>query len=86
MKLTNAERWILRNQLRILELLDEEDAEDYAIRRKAIEHGYELAYEGAMPVVCPDNEVLTEDECKEVVHIMAMFQVLQRSAAKLKNL
>ncbi len=79
MKLAYVDRWMLRNQLLILEMLDEENADQHAIRRKALEHGYEFAYEGQMGVVCPDKEVLTEDQCIEVIQIMSMIQALSRS-------
>jgi uncharacterized protein YfbU (UPF0304 family) len=77
MKLSRIDRWMLSNQYRILEALYPNEAEEYAHIRDAIESGYELEYEQIIPYIY--EEGLSEDECREVKDIMAMFSILKES-------
>lgn len=83
LKLTRIERLMLHNQLLILEKLYPDDAEHYAVQREALRSGYAAAYELAMAAICPEKEVLSREECSEVIQIMVMFQVLGRAAKDL---
>ena len=82
MNLTRLERYRLANQLRILEALYPDEAEDYAIQREALERGYEFNY--SMRTDHLDADVMTEDECKEVWNTMDMFVSIGRSIEELK--
>ena len=77
MRLSRTERWMLSNQYRILERLDEENAEDHRHAREALERGYELLYSWICEHVCDDSHVLPEVECTYVVDVMTMFDALQ---------
>jgi len=74
MRLNRTERWILANQHRILEKLYPDEADSLSEMREALEKGYELHYP-------PDyiyKDIVTEDECREVLDILEMFSVLKR--------
>ncbi len=77
MKLTDAERWILSNQHAILAKLDPNEGEHERIR-EALNNGYELHYRPEYITTNPD-EIMTEEECQEVLDILTMFQVLRQS-------
>jgi uncharacterized protein YfbU (UPF0304 family) len=79
MKLTRAERWILSNQCRILEVLYPEEAEDFQKAREVIEAGYELNYDWITQHISPDNRMLSDEECREIIDILAMFSALKDS-------
>ena len=73
-KLTRIERLILSNQYRILESLYPDEAEYYENNRKAIEEGFELHYDDCFSVLSED--VMTEEECSEVIDILNMYRSL----------
>jgi uncharacterized protein len=75
MSLSRTERWMLSNQYQILEKLYPEEAESYAEIREAIECGYEAHYE--LPSIYA--ETMSEEECREVWHILDMFRALHDS-------
>jgi uncharacterized protein YfbU (UPF0304 family) len=75
MKLSMTERLILVNQYLILEALYPGDAKDYALARRAIASGYEMAYDWHAPHINPD--VATESEGTEVLNILDMFTALK---------
>ena len=77
MKLSRVERCLLANQYRILELLDKHERDGYAIRREALEQGYELEFAGVFSQIHTD--VLSEDDCREVMDILDMYTHLRRS-------
>ena len=77
MKLSRVERWILSNQYRILEALHPDDADYYANAREAIENGYELHYRSISQYIYDD--VMTDEECEEVIDILSMFRALRRT-------
>jgi uncharacterized protein YfbU (UPF0304 family) len=77
MKLTPVERWMLSNQFRILEALYPDEAESYAEAREAIENGYELQYDLLSQHISED--VMSVEDCNEVIDILNMFRVLKFS-------
>ena len=83
MKLSHAERWILSNQFRILQLLDKNEAEYYAKAKEAIDSGYELEYGSLSQYI--DSDVVTEEECREVIDILSMFDTLRHSYENLPD-
>lgn len=83
-KLSWKERLMLSNQLKILEKLYPEEAEDLAKYRKAIDEGYELHY-GDAQHICPDKECLPAEQCQEVLDILDMYRALTFSYQKLKK-
>lgn len=85
MKLSKLERYTLSNQLRILEALYPNEAEDFAVQREAIESGYELLYELNIDHIYDEGSALTEEECREVWNTMDMFLAIDRSRELLKN-
>lgn len=83
MELTKKERYIISNQLKILEALFPDEASYYAEQRKAVEYGYELHYSWLTENI--DDDVLTEDECKEIVEILNMYRAITFSYNKFEN-
>ncbi len=77
MELTKTERWILSNQYKVLESLYPDEAEDYGNCRKVLERGYELHYNEITGHI--DADVMSEDECDEVIDILTMFKLLRRA-------
>lgn len=78
MNLSKVERWLLSNQLRILEALYPEEAPDFAKARLILERGYEIHYDWAAASVCRDVGV-SQAECLEVTDILEMFCHLRAS-------
>jgi uncharacterized protein len=76
MKLTPVERLMLSHQCRILAALYPDEAESYDRWREAIESGYALHYDDMAQHILPE---LSEDECREVLRIMSMFEHLMRA-------
>jgi len=83
MKLSRIERWMLANQYRILEKLYPDEAKEYAHNREAIEYGYELEYGHIIEHIYEQG--LSEEECREVKDIMAMFSSLKASYNQLED-
>lgn len=81
-KLTKIERWMLSNQLRILEALYPKEAQGFADQREAIESGYELHYNWISDHI---YDGLSTDECREVVDILQLHRVLLSSYEKLDD-
>jgi uncharacterized protein YfbU (UPF0304 family) len=75
MKLSRTERLILSNQYRILQALYPAEKESLAAAREAVERGYELHYDRGAGHISED--VLTEEQCREVQDILRMFDLLQ---------
>lgn len=84
MNLTVVERWILSNQCLILAKLDPGEREYYEKIREALDSGYELHYAPEHITKNPD-EIMTEQECREVLDILSMFQVLRQSFERLAD-
>jgi uncharacterized protein len=79
MKLSRLERWMLSNQYRILELLDEENADSHHQAQEALNSGYELCYGWLSEHVYDEGHGLPEEECTYVLDVMSMYESLQRT-------
>ncbi len=82
-KLTLAERWIIFNQLQIIELLSpskEKKNHGQTVQQEALINGYESFYG------CPiDDETLDSETSSRVHNILGMFTVLRASYGKLAD-
>lgn len=83
MKLSQVERAILSNQYRILAILEPEQAEHYRLAETAFQNGYELDYGDFLGVY---SDVVSEDDCREVLDILQMCRVLRQAADEIKDL
>lgn len=83
--MTKTERMILSNQYEILKHLDPSNAKTYDLAIEALRDGYEASYDEHAPYIASDAEVLSTDECVEVMKIMSMYQHLKRSYDSLKD-
>ena len=83
MGLSPLERWMISNQLRILEALYPEDAEHLAVQREAIEYGYEFVYDIVNPPIGPDT--MAVGDSREVWDTLDMFRAIDYSIAELKT-
>lgn len=81
MDLTRQQRWMLANQYLILEKLYPENADHYERARTVLENGFELSYDWYIPHIA--ERTMSEDACKEVIAILDMFSVLERSYRQL---
>ena len=72
MKLSRNERFIIVNQLRILEALYPDEANSYINQRIAFESGYESHYEWSMESIA--TETISEDTSREVIDVLDMFR------------
>jgi uncharacterized protein YfbU (UPF0304 family) len=79
MKLDLIQRWMLSNQLAILEKMDPDSGDVYARQREALEHGYEGEYESLVSHILVDT--LSEAQCNEVEEILAMYDTLRVARA-----
>jgi uncharacterized protein YfbU (UPF0304 family) len=79
MKLSRLERWMLSNQYRILEMLDEENAASHRYAQEALNSGYEICYGWLCEHVYEEGEGLSEDDCRYVLDVMKMHEFLQRA-------
>lgn len=82
MKLDIKERFIIANQLKILEKLYPEEQETYESNRKAIEYGFELHYDWIMEHI---YEGLTSEQCNFVLNVLDMYASILHSFNKLKS-
>ena len=85
-KLTTLDRLVLSNQYRILEALYPDEAETLAIRREAIENGYEILYALDMDYIYDGEGIMTREESLEVWDTLDMFHALKISAVRLNIL
>jgi uncharacterized protein YfbU (UPF0304 family) len=72
MKLSRVERWMLVNQMRMLEALYPDEARSIAEHREALEQGYELHYGEFAQHIYDDKDTLTVEGCKEVLNVLWM--------------
>lgn len=79
MKLSRLERYKLSNQLRVLEALYPDEAEELAVQREGLESGYELLYDLNIDHIYDGESVMTEKECLEVWNTMDMFLAIDHS-------
>jgi hypothetical protein len=78
MDLTLKDRLILVNQYLILEKIDPQEAEQYALYRHALERGFSLEY-GEM------TAHISEGQCNELIDILDMYRHLNESYDELKD-
>jgi len=83
MKLSKFERYLLANQLQILEALYPDEAEGFAVQREALEHGYEFIYAMHTDHIYDGDDKMTDDECREVWDTMDMFLSIDGSLEKI---
>lgn len=83
LKLTLKDRIILRNQYRILELLDKKESDWYGQAVKILESGYALEYGNLTGAIDPSE--ISEDTCREVINILDMYRFLQWAFRDLKD-
>lgn len=76
MQLSRVERWILHNQCKILEALDSGNKEQYKELQEALEWGYSWHYDEYCPV-CRNEDMMSEEECREVVAILELHRRLK---------
>ncbi len=85
MKLTRIERWMLANQYSILEALYPKEADYYKEAKEILENGFEFEYSELCQNIYDNGDVMSVEECKEVIHILAMFDTLRYSYGQLKD-
>jgi uncharacterized protein YfbU (UPF0304 family) len=78
MELSKHERYYLSNQLKILEKLYPDEANEYAVQREAIEKGYSIVYNIGIDNIIDDDE-MTSEECDEVWSVMEMFLSIDKT-------
>lgn len=84
MSLSLKDRWMLSNQLRIMEhILDRDETESLSHIREAVENGYEMEYDWGIDYIYKDT--MSEAECMEVLDILEMFDRLESSFAALAD-
>lgn len=79
MKLSKLDRIFLINQLRILEALYPDEAEELGVRREVLERGYEMLYAWDYDYVYDGSDIMTAEESQEVWDTLDMFDAIQRS-------
>jgi uncharacterized protein len=85
MKLSRVERWMLVNQMRILEALYPDEAKSIAEQREALEAGYELHYGGFAEHIYDEKDALSPEACREVLDILSMHRALKFGYDALKD-
>lgn len=83
MDLTIKERVIIANQLKILEIIDADNAIYYARHRKAIESGYKLHYSWVAEAI--DENEMSEEDCQEVLNVLDMYRAITASFERIKE-
>lgn len=76
MKLTRLERWTLSNQYKILALLDVDNKPYYDRVGDALDDGFEREYGNLAPYIVSDGEVMSDDQCRDALDILDMFQAI----------
>ena len=82
MDLSKKDRLIIANQLKILEKLYPEEADDYVKHRMAIENGYKLHYSWLLAHL---SDEMSEEDCREVLDILNMYRALKFSYKELDD-
>ncbi len=85
MNLSRAERWILVNQLTILEILDEKEKEYYKDTLEILERGYEGLYDSCIQFIYPDHETFSQEKSELVFNILNMFSAIVQSLEKIED-
>ncbi len=76
LKLTAAERCILRNQFEILAILKPTEAEHFERARQVVERGWEHDYDELIATAIA--EPMTAERCAEIRQILDMYIAMQR--------
>lgn len=79
---TVKDRFLISNQLKILEKLYPDEAHTYQIHRKAVEHGFVFHYSWMIEHL---KEEMPVSESEEVVKIFMMYRALKSSFKNLKD-
>ncbi|WP_437193515.1 YfbU family protein [Planctomicrobium sp. SH527] len=79
MKLSDAERWILLNQYKILDAITGAESVESRTCKEILSGGYGIHYDKVSEL---HHDVLSEDDCWEVLHILEMFRVIDSSIKK----
>ena len=82
MQLDIKDRFMIANQLKILEKLYPEEASYYSEHRTAVEKGFSLHYSS---LVEHFYEEMTEEECREVLEILNMYRLITFSYDRIEN-
>lgn len=86
MELTRVQRWLLVNQLRILAVLNPDEATMHSKHADALAQGFSGEYsEICSAYISPDAETLDEDACREVLDVLSMFEAVQHAYADHAN-
>jgi uncharacterized protein YfbU (UPF0304 family) len=83
MDLNLKDRLILVNQYLILEKIDPEEAEQYALYRHALERGFSREY-GEMTGHITEAQI-SENQCSELIDILDMYRHLSESYDEVSN-
>ncbi len=83
MNLSKKDRYIIANQLKILEKLDPEEADFYSKSRKAIEYGFKLHYSWIAEFI--DDDEMNEEDSREVLDVLDMYRAMTFSLQRLKK-
>lgn len=83
MRLSRVERLMLSNQYRVLEALYPNERDGFANTRAAIESGFEIEYDWQTSHIRKD--VVTMQECEEVIDILSMFEALRLAYSKMDD-
>ena len=91
MKLSKLERISLIQQHQILQKLHPDDAASHEKAVEVLSNGYEYMYDELYQFVYDDDDIMSEDDCKEVWETLTMFESIDKQlvgqvAAKLRSL
>lgn len=81
MKLTQADRVAIYNQLEILKLLDPSRTKEFDEQQEIVSYGYELFYSELNPMIAEGQ--ISEAVCTEVLDILNLFRIMKFSARDL---
>jgi uncharacterized protein YfbU (UPF0304 family) len=76
------DRYMLINQLRILEVLYPDEADSLSVQREALENGYEILYDWAVDFISDGDDKMSPEESKEVWDTMDMFDAINRAVER----
>lgn len=76
MKLTRLERWTLSNQYKIMALVDPANRDEYDRIGDALDSGFEREYGNLAPYIVSDGAVMSDDQCRDALDILDMFQAI----------
>lgn len=85
MHMSQKERFIISNQLKILGILNSNSSNIYKADIQALERGFEKEYPKIMENILVEKEVMTCEECEEVYETLEMFQSIDNAFSALPN-